>query len=69
MFRSVILSVVVISSLYAFAYAGPAKKAYGYDAVEEMRSMCNEDNDSFACMKYKVMNFIENIIQKDNYKV
>jgi len=37
--------------------------------VEEMRSMCNEENDSFSCMKYKVMSFLDNILKKDNYKV
>lgn len=31
--------------------------------------MCNEENDSFACMKLKVMNFLDTILRKDNYKL
>jgi hypothetical protein len=63
--------VLVFTSL---AYASPAKKAFWNGTpidgmVEEMRSMCNDDNDSFSCAKYKVMNFLNNILQKDNYKV
>lgn len=71
MFRSAIVCVVVLSTL---AYASPAKKAFWNGTpidgmVEEMRSLCTEDNDSFSCMKYKVMNFLDTILQKDNYKV
>lgn len=55
MIRSVVLCLVIAS-----AFASP---------LEQMRSMCNEENDSFACMKYKLMNYLETIIKKDNYKV
>jgi hypothetical protein len=71
MFRCAIVCVVVLTSL---AYASPAKKTFWNGTpidgmVEEMRSLCAEDNDSFSCMKYKVMNFLDTILQKDNYKV
>ena len=62
MFRSVVLCVVIAS-----AFANPAKSAD--NLVDQMRSMCNEDNDSLSCMKYKLMNYMETIIQKDNFKV
>jgi len=55
MLRSVILCILV-----AAAFASP---------VDQLRSLCNDDNDSFACMKYKLMNYLETIISKDNYKV
>ncbi|XP_070505940.1 uncharacterized protein Osi19 [Chironomus tepperi] len=55
MLRSVILCILV-----AAAFASP---------VDQMRSMCDDDNDSFACMKYKLMSYLETIISKDNYKL
>ena len=55
MLRSVILCLLV-----AVAFASP---------VDQIRSMCDDDNDSFACMKYKLMSYLETIISKDNYKV
>lgn len=65
------MCVVVITSL---AYASPAKKAFWNGTpidgmVQEMRSLCSEENDSFACMKYKVMNFLNTVMQKDSFKV
>ena len=37
--------------------------------VEEMRANCAEGVDSMACMKYKVVNFLDMIFKKDNYQV
>lgn len=67
MFRALVC-VVVFTSL---AYASLAKKAFTPidGMVEEMRSLCVGGDDSLSCMKYKVMNFLNNILQKDNYKV
>lgn len=71
MFRSAVVCVVFLTSL---AYAGPAKTSFWNGTpidgmVEEMRSLCNEENDSLSCAKYKVMNFLDTILHKDNYKV
>lgn len=67
MFRSALVCFVVFTSL---AYASPANKGFSIDAsVEEVRSLCVDGNDSFECVKYKVMNFLSNLAQKDNFKV
>ncbi|KAG5672970.1 hypothetical protein PVAND_003056 [Polypedilum vanderplanki] len=58
MFRSAIVCCFVV--LAATAYASPA----------ELRSMCNDENDSFTCMKYKVINYLENVMKnKDNFQL
>lgn len=72
--RSVILCFVVIAVSTGFVHSSPAKPAFWKGTpvdglVEEMRSMCNEENDSFSCMKLKVMNFLDNILKKDSYKI
>lgn len=36
--------------------------------VEEMRSLCAND-DPIACLKFKAMNFLDNLFQKDSYAV
>jgi hypothetical protein len=73
MFRSAIVCFAILAS-FSFVYTSPAKKAFWNGTpmdqmVEEMRSMCNDENDSFSCMKFKVMNFLDTILSKDNYKV
>ncbi|KAL7020344.1 hypothetical protein ACKWTF_011492 [Chironomus riparius] len=55
MLRSVILCILV-----AAAFASP---------VDQVRSMCDNDGDSFTCLKYKLMSYLETIISKDNYKL
>lgn len=74
MTRSVLLCVVVIAVSTGFVHSNPAKPAFWKGTpvaglVDEMRSMCNEENDSFSCMKLKVMNFLDTIVKKDNYKI
>lgn len=69
-----ILCFVVIALSAGFVHSNPAKPAFWKGTpvdglVEEMRSMCNDDNDSFSCMKLKVMNFLDTILKKDNYKI
>lgn len=54
------LQSVILCILIAAAFASP---------VDQTRSMCNDDSDSFECMKYKLMNYLETIISKDSYKV
>jgi hypothetical protein len=63
MFRSaVVCVVVVVMAAFNGAYASPAVMA-------EMRSMCNDESDSFSCMKYKVISYLENILKKDDFQV
>lgn len=74
MTRSVLLCVVVIAVSTGFVHSNPAKPAFWKGTpvdglVDEMRSMCNDENDSFSCMKLKVMNFLDTIVKKDNYKI
>lgn len=72
MTRSVLLCVVVIAVSTGFVHSNPAKFWNGTPVdglVSEMRSMCNDENDSFSCMKLKVMNFLDNLVKKDNYKI
>lgn len=66
MLKSVVVCVVVLTSL---ACASPRNVSPFDGMVEEMRSLCDEGNDSLACMKYKVMNFLDKILQKENFKV
>jgi Protein of unknown function (DUF1676) len=56
------------------AQAGPAKPAFWKGTpmnglVEEMRASCNDESDSLACMKLKLMNFLDTVFKKDNFKV
>lgn len=74
MTRSVLLCVVVIAVSTGFVHSNPAKPAFWKGTpvdglVAEMRSMCNDENDSFSCMKLKVMTFLDDLVKKDNYKI
>lgn len=74
MSRHVILCFVVMAVSSGFVFANPAKPAFWKGTpvdgmVEEMRSLCNDEKDSFACMKFKVMNFLDTVLKKDNYKL
>lgn len=56
--------------MVAAATASPAKPQFWNDgSVAEMRSMCNNDKDSFSCMKLKIVEFIETVMKKDNFKI
>jgi Protein of unknown function (DUF1676) len=74
MSRHVILCFAVIAVSSGFVFANPTKPAFWKGTpvdglVEEMRSMCNEENDSFSCMKLRVMNFLDTVLKKDSYKL
>lgn len=74
MTRSIVFCFVVIAVSTGFVYSNPAKPAFWKGTpvdglVEEMRSMCNDENDSFSCMKFKLMNFLDTVMKKDNYKI
>lgn len=67
--------VVLAVALVGLAGANPANKPAFWKGtpmdgmVEEMRSMCSSDNDSGACLKYKIMSFLDTVFKKDNFQV
>lgn len=64
--------VLCLMAITGFAAANPQSfwKGTPMDGmVEQMRSMCNEENDALSCMKFKVMNFLDTVFKKDNYQV
>lgn len=73
MFRSTVVCVVVLASL-SLTYAIPAKTAFWNGTpidgmVEEVRSLCIQNTDSASCLKLKIMNFLDTVLQKDKFKV
>lgn len=65
---------VLIVGLIQMAVSNPAKPSFWKgtqldSTVEEMRSNCATGSDAIACMKFKVVNFLDTIFQKDNFKV
>ncbi|KXJ68145.1 hypothetical protein RP20_CCG005446 [Aedes albopictus] len=70
-FKIVILSVALVGLAAANPASQPAFwKGTPMDGmVEEMRSMCSSDNDSGACLKYKIMNFLDTVFKKDNFQL
>lgn len=74
MTRSVLLCVVVIAVFTGFVHSNPAKPAFWKGTpvdglVSEMRALCTDEGDSLSCMKLKVMNFLNDILKKDNFKI
>lgn len=72
-FKYVVIAVVVVVS--GMVAANPANKPAFWKGtpmdgmVEEMRSLCSSENDSVACTKFKIMNFLDTIFKKDNFQV
>ncbi|XP_058811394.1 uncharacterized protein LOC131676291 [Topomyia yanbarensis] len=70
-FKYVILTVALVG----LAGANPASKPAFWKGtpmdgmVEEMRSLCSTDGDSGACLKYKIMDFLDTVFKKDNFKL
>lgn len=65
---------VVVVALMQVAVCNPAKPSFWKgtqldSTVEEMRSNCATGSNAIACMKFKVVNFLDTIFQKDNFKV
>lgn len=74
MARQYFIKFVVIVALIELAMSNPAKPSFWKgtqldSTVEEMRSNCATGSDAIACMKFKVVNFLDTIFQKDNFKV
>ncbi|XP_044594875.1 uncharacterized protein LOC123272241 [Cotesia glomerata] len=66
--------IVVLTAVVALAAAQPAKieawKSSNMDSiVEQTKSDCARNNDDMACMKFKVLNLLDQIFRKDNFKV
>ncbi|XP_058059622.1 uncharacterized protein LOC131210398 [Anopheles bellator] len=67
--------VVIVALVSGMVSANPANKPAFWKGtpmdgmVEEMRSLCSTENDSVACMKFKIMNFFDTIFRKDNFQV
>lgn len=60
--------------LVSLAAGQPAKhefwKGTSMDAVVDQTKLeCSQKNDEVACMKFKVLNFIDQVLRKDNFKV
>ncbi|ETN62933.1 osiris 19 [Anopheles darlingi] len=72
-FKYVVIAVVVVVS--GMVAANPANKPAFWKGtpmdgmVEEMRSLCSSENDSVACTKFKIMNFLDTIFKKDNFQI
>lgn len=69
-----IVACLVIVCCIGQIMANPAKGAFWKGTpldsmVEEMRSNCASGTDSLACMKFKVINFLDTIFKKDNFQV
>lgn len=65
---------LVICAIVAVAAAQPAKNdlwgGTGIDSVvEQTKTDCAQKNDQVACMKFKVLNLLDQIFRKDSYKV
>ncbi|KAF7987571.1 hypothetical protein HCN44_003434 [Aphidius gifuensis] len=65
---------VVCATILALAIAQPAKlegwKNTNIESmVEQTKLECSQKNDEMACMKFKVLNLLDQIFHKDNFKV
>lgn len=65
---------VVCMAILAVAAAQPAKQE-GWknnnmeSIVEQTKNECAQKNDEMACMKFKVLNLLDQIFRKHNFKV
>ncbi|XP_043685899.1 uncharacterized protein LOC122637670 [Vespula pensylvanica] len=64
----------VLCSFIALAVAQPAKnelwKGTNLDQmVDQTKNECAQKNDEVSCMKFKVLNLLDQLFRKDNFKV
>ncbi|GAB0087569.1 uncharacterized protein DMENIID0001_018960 [Sergentomyia squamirostris] len=67
-----IVLVCFISVALGFSAAVPAIQESSRrmeNSVEQMRSSCDDDSDTLSCLKFKVMNFLDSIFQKDRFQI
>lgn len=68
------MKVLVLCCFVALAAAQPAKnefwKGTSMDSMmDQTKSECARKNDEISCMKFKVLNLLDQIFRKDNFKV
>ncbi|KFB51867.1 AGAP012549-PA-like protein [Anopheles sinensis] len=73
-FRCVVIAAVVMMAGLVAANPAASKPAFWKDTpmdgmVREMRSLCETDKDSAACLKLKIMNFLDTVFKKDNFQI
>lgn len=66
--------IFVLFAVVALAAAQPAKnefwKGTSMDAmVEQTKLECSQKNDEISCMKFKILNLLDQLFRKDNFKV
>ncbi|NP_001130004.1 osiris 19 precursor [Nasonia vitripennis] len=66
--------IIVLCAFVALAAAQPAKnefwKGTSMDAmVEQTKLECSQKNDEISCMKFKILNLLDQLFRKDNFKV
>ncbi|XP_011505142.1 PREDICTED: uncharacterized protein LOC105367966 [Ceratosolen solmsi marchali] len=66
--------ILVLCAAIALATGQPAKnefwKGTSMDAmVEQTKTECAQKNDEISCMKFKVLNLLDQLFRKDNFKV
>lgn len=61
--------IVLIVAFAGLAAAVPTKTDFSSGLVEEMRSNCDDSSDSLACIKVRVMSFLDTIFKKDSFQV
>lgn len=64
----------VLCSFIALAVAQPAKnelwKGTNLDQmVDQTKNECAQKNDEVSCMKFKVLNLLDQLFRKDSFKV
>ncbi|CAB0043801.1 unnamed protein product [Trichogramma brassicae] len=69
-----IARIVLLCCLALAATAQPAKnefwKGTSMDAmVEQTKLECSQKNDEISCMKFKILNLLDQLFRKDNFKV
>ncbi|XP_060824865.1 uncharacterized protein LOC132911873 [Bombus pascuorum] len=68
------MKLFVLCAILALAAAQPAKndlwKGSGIDQmVDQTKIECSQKNDEVSCMKFKVLNLLDQIFRKDSFKV
>lgn len=68
------MKLIVLCSIIALAAAQPTKnefwKGTSMDSiVDQTKIDCAQKNDEIACMKFKVLNLLDQIFRKDSFKV
>ena len=72
--NKVIKILIVCCAILVISKAQPAKnefwKGTSMDAmVEQTKLECSQKNDEISCMKFKILNLLDQLFRKDNYKV